>query len=210
MTAMRPLVKYLDTKSGGVVPGHDVDKIRGLVAVGVLVVLFAGDSEGRDGDAGLCTAELRVAGKAAYDRTVVQHSFFLHLRLLNIFHLILGMEPAQCLDGVGKKHEDVHLVFLRGLPRFVWVVPQFLEKFGRIPPPSCYRISYIPGHRGKSKPGSVFSSETEPRPPATGSGSPCPGCPVLSGRPAPGAFLRHVVGLVGERAAQDEADLGTL
>ena len=117
---------------GGVALGHDVDKIRGLVAVGVLVIPFAGNGEGRDRDAGLCTAELRVAHEAAHSDDVVQHSFFLHLRLLNIFHLILSIEPAQCLNGVGKKHEDIHLVFLRGLPRFVRVVPQLLEKFDRV------------------------------------------------------------------------------
>lgn len=65
---------------GGVALGHDVDKIRGLVAVGVLVIPFAGNGEGRDRDAGLCTAELRVAHEAAHSDDVVQHSFFLHLR----------------------------------------------------------------------------------------------------------------------------------
>ena len=79
MTAMRPLVKYLDTKSGGVVPGHDVDKIRGLVAVGVLVVPVAGDGERRDGDAGLGVAELRVAHEAAHGDDVVQHGYSLRL-----------------------------------------------------------------------------------------------------------------------------------
>ena len=54
-------------------------EIRGLAAVGVLVVPVAGDGDAAHGNAGLCVPELGVAHKAAHNSDSVQHNLSLHI-----------------------------------------------------------------------------------------------------------------------------------